>query len=480
MGLIKRHLYLFIVGLILLLSLVTDWYYFLAVLLASATLVTMLDKLGKGIVLRELVVLHGVFIMLLMPIAGYEVYNKSNHLSRIFIKYMLVPKEQYFGFVLPAFAAFALAICWPVNKKKITLDEGAGFQYILKDIRGKLLGNRYLGLYLIITGLAVSFASPILPTALRFVWTLFYSGCFTGILYVHFAPGFRHKKMVMILFALFITYGAVQTGVFTIVAYMGLTLFSFFFVGRRQAFWKKLLVCLIGAFFLFTLQSVKNNYRQQTWSQTYSGSKTGLFTDIAAQKLTHLDEMGDVNGLFPIYTRANQGFNVSMVMRYIPNQKDFDHGERLTLVAASSLVPRVLWPDKPEAGGLESMLYFTGFKIHGWSTNVSPVGEAYGSFGVVGGIVFMFFLGLFIRWAYLRMFTLALKIPLLVLWVPVVFFQVTYSMETDTLQILNSILKSSFFLWLIYKLIPVWFGVGKSTPHKWQVVNPIKKSLPDA
>jgi hypothetical protein len=479
MGLIKRHLYLFIVGLVLVLSLITDWYYALAALLFCATLVNMLDKLGKGIVLRELVVLHGVFISLLMPIAGYEVYNKQNHLSRIFIKYMLVPKEEYFGFVLPAFAAFALAICWPVRVRKQALDEGIGFQHILKELRTRLLGNRYLGLYLIITGLVISFASPYLPGALRFVWTLFYSACFTGILYIHFAPGFRHKRIVLILFALFITYGAVQTGVFTVVAYMSLTLFSFFFVGKRQAFWKKLAVCMVGAFFLFMLQSIKNNYRQLTWTRNYSGSKTSLFTDIASEKLAHVDQMVDVNALFPIYTRANQGYNVTMVMRYIPSRKDFDHGERLALVAASSLVPRVLWPDKPEAGGQESMLYFTGFKIHGWSTNVSPVGEAYGSFGVSGGIVFMFFLGMFIRWAYLRVFTLALKIPLLVLWIPVIFFQVTYSMETDTLQILNSVFKSLFFVWLLYKLAPVWFGAVKSS-HKWQVVNPIKKPLPDA
>jgi oligosaccharide repeat unit polymerase len=479
MGLIKRHFYLFVVGVVLLLSLITDWYYSLTVIFACATLANMLDKLGKGIVLRELVVLHGVFISLLMPIAGYEVYNKNNHFSRIFIKYMLVPKEEYFGFVLPAFAAFALAISWPVNKKKTTLDEGAGFQHLLKQIRTRLMVNPYLGLYLIVIGVAMQFVTAYLPDALRFVFTLFYSAGFTGVLYLYFAPSFKFKRLVMIMYSLFIAYTAVQTGVFTIVAYMGITLFSFFFVGKRQAFWKKVVVCMVGGFLLFLLQTIKMGFRQATWNENYAGSKTGLFTDIASEKLAHVDEMIDVNGLFPVYTRANQGFNVSMVMRWIPSRKDFDHGERLGLVAASSLVPRVLWPDKPEAGGKESMLYFTGFRIHGWSTNVSPIGEAYGSFGVAGGILFMFFLGLFIRWAYSRIFVLALKTPLLVLWIPVIFFQVTYSMETDTLQILNSVVKSSFFLWLLYKLIPVWFGVVKSS-GKWPVVNPINKSLPDA
>ena len=39
--------------------------------------------------------------------------------------------------------------------------------------------------------------------------------------------------------------------------------------------------------------------------------------------------------------------------------------------------------------------------------------------------------------------------------------QVTYSGETDTLQILNSLLKASIFIWLLYKLFPFFFGVLK-------------------
>ncbi len=148
----------------------------------------------------------------------------------------------------------------------------------------------------------------------------------------------------------------------------------------------------------------------------------------------------------------------AVVMQRIPAQQEFDNGSRLLTTAASALVPRFLWPDKPEAGGKESMKYYTGLNINGWSTNVSPLGEAYGSFGPVGGILYMFLLGLFIRWIYKRVFVIAQKLPLLVLWIPVLFYQVTYCMETDSLQIFNSLLKGAFFLWLLYKLVPAWFG----------------------
>src|SRR4029077_12742263 len=134
----------------------------------------------------------------------------------------------------------------------------------------------------------------------------------------------------------------------------------------------------------------------------------------------------------PVYMRTNQGYNITVVMRRIPANQDFDNGNHLILTAASALVPRLIWPDKPKAGGQESMKYYTGYNIEGWSTNVSPLGEAYGSFGPIGGILYMFGLGLFIRWVYKKVFITAQKLPLLVLWIPVLFYQITYSMETDS------------------------------------------------
>ena len=112
------------------------------------------------------------------------------------------------------------------------------------------------------------------------------------------------------------------------------------------------------------------------------------------------------------------------------------------------------------------MAYYAGRVIQGWSTNVGPLGEAYGSFGVSGGIIYMFFLGLFIRWIYARIFKVARNIPLLICWLPVFFFQIISSAETDSLQIFNSLIKAAFFVWLLYKVIPQWFGSATKTYRK--------------
>src|SRR5579871_3727427 len=81
-------------AIIFLLSMVTDWYSGLAICLMACLIVQVLDRLGKGIVLREIVALHLSFVCLIMPLIGYSVFNRANKLSRIFIKYMRVPDRK--------------------------------------------------------------------------------------------------------------------------------------------------------------------------------------------------------------------------------------------------------------------------------------------------------------------------------------------------------------------------------------------------
>jgi hypothetical protein len=132
----------------------------------------------------------------------------------------------------------------------------------------------------------------------------------------------------------------------------------------------------------------------------------------------------------------------------------YDNGENLIVIVASTFVPRFLWPDKPMAGGAANMKYYAGYTIKGYTVNVGPLGEAYGSFGVTGGIIYMMCLGAFIRLAYRSVFKISSRIPLLVFWLPVLFYQVSYSGENDTLQILNSLVKSAVFIFILYKAFP--------------------------
>jgi hypothetical protein len=440
----------------------TNWYVPLAIILTGSIIIQVLDRLGKGVVLREIIALHMTFTCLAMPVVGYAVFNRSNHLAKIFLKYMHVPDYVYFGYALPAVAGFVLFLCWPIGNKDY--DDGGPFlQRAIDRAKTVLAKNQKLGIYLLLGGTVMFWVAKSLPEAVRFAFLLFFFASFAAFLYIFYQPGLRGRRYYLFGFGAFIVLTAVGNGMFTVVAYMSLTIFSFFFLGKRSSMFKKLMLFFIGIFILLLIQSIKPTYRILIWNGSYEGNKGVLFLRLM------IDKLGDPNlsssdAFFPEFTRANQGFNVSLVMNRFPEHIPFDGGDKLLLNMASSLVPRVFWPDKPEAGGKLNMAYYAGLNIVGWSTNVGPLGEAYGSFGPRGGVIFMILLGIFIRYAYVLLFKMSAGIPLLLFWLPVVFYQATYAGETDTLQILNSILKSALFIWLLHRQWPEWFGGKKKRP----------------
>lgn len=427
--------------------------------------------MGKGIVLRESTAVLYTFTCLIAPLLGYKYYAIDNGLSRLWVKYMPVPENVYFGYAIPAIIFFCLALTWPIGIRE-SLDEGTLLHKTISRIREKV--DYKNGGIIVGFGLAVSFVISYLPESLQFFVTLFFFGSFAGLLYLFYYPKLKYKKLIIFSFVVFIFISALRSGMFTIVAYMGVTIFSFFLLGLRVSLLKKLLLVTVSIFFLIVLQNVKLSYRKLTWLGSYDGSKIELFTNLFIEKLGKGDALIEKDAFFPVYARTNQGFNVALVMRRMPAVVPYDGGDKLFTVFLSSFVPRFLWPDKPMAGGKFNMAYYAGFKLQGWSTDIGPLGEAYGSFGVNGGIVYMFFLGFFIRWAYKRVFILSKKYPLLICWLPVLFYQVTYSAETDTLQILNSLTKSAFFLWLLFKILPHWFGIIKKKSVKFVA----KRSVP--
>jgi hypothetical protein len=448
---------------IALLSVATDWYHELSLSLCLILIIMILDKMGKGIVLRETIGFLYVLTCLVLPVIGYSFYTRDNTIARLWLKYMPVEEQVYFTYSLPAVAFFCFGLLFPVSKKSEN-DLGEGLKALIERIKVIISSNNKIGLTIVIIGIIASLAINFLPTALQFFASLFFLSSFTGLLYIYYSPAFKYKTLVMIFFGLFILNNAISGGMFTIIAYMGITIFSFLMLNRKISMLKKVGLLLVAVFALIVLQNAKMAYRKQIWLSSHQGSKAALFGELLWKNIEKGDNLITTNALFPVYTRTNQGFNVALVMLYIPKIKPHDQGNRLLTVAASAFVPRFLWPDKPEAGGVYNMKYYAGVNIKNWSTNIGPLGEAYGAFGATGGVIYMFLLGLFLRWAYLRVLVISNRIPLLICWLPVLFFQIIYSAETDSLQILNSLIKSSFFLWILYKLLPQWFGIKKPEP----------------
>lgn len=474
MNISVRYIYTLLMIVVLILSLFTTWYIPLVFCLFGIVLVMVIEKIGYGVVLRESTAILYVLICLVMPAVGYLFYTSENELAKVWGKFMPVPQNIYFGFTLPAITCFTLALTWPLGLRN-SLDEGKPFRDAISKMQEILPQKRKIAMGIIIVGFIVGRLVNFLPGGIQFFATLIFFASFAGLLYIFFTPNFRFKRLVLIGFLIAIFYNALVSGMFTIVAYMGVTIFSFFLINSGISLLKKVLLLLLSISFMIVLQNTKLAYRKVAWDANYTGSRSGVFGEIFLSNIQKGDLLLENRAFFNMYVRTNQGFNVALVMKRIPVYQDFDGGDLLGKAFASAFVPRFLWPDKPEAGGRFNMKHYAGYVIKGWSTNIGPLGEAYGSFGVTGGIIYMLLLGAFIRWAYKCVFVLNKRFPLLICWIPVLFFQITYSGETDSLQIMNSLIKSAVFIWLLYKIYPALFCRVVDTVRKKK--QPLDKAM---
>lgn len=371
-------------------------------------LVMLLEKLGRGIVLREVVAVFYSFVYLFMPLMGYLFYTERNTRARAFVRYMPVPKELYFNLALPAVTLFILVLCWPLSKERS--DEGESISRTIARARRQLVNNQKIGVTMVGLGVVISFVIQFLPKSIQYIFTLFYFASFAGLMYVYFSRNFPFRKVIMLLFGLFVVVGALRNGMFTIIAYMGMTVFSFFFINRHVALWKKILFFSVGAFCLIIIQTVKPEYRR-TVLKTNKQEKASEFWNLAKKRLDNVENLITPDFMWPIYYRTNQGFYVALVQRYMPASKPHDNGANLTVVILSAFVPRFLWEDKPMAGGEANMKYYAGYTIKGYTINVGPLGEGYGSFGNMGAMYYMGLLAFFIRFMYRKVFDYAEKTP---------------------------------------------------------------------
>jgi hypothetical protein len=146
----------------------------------------------------------------------------------------------------------------------------------------------------------------------------------------------------------------------------------------------------------------------------------------------------------------NQGYLISKAMNYVPRVEPYANGETIIRSFAAVLVPRFLWPDKPEAGGHENLARFLGIKKRlSYSMNIGPYGEAYGNFGPEYGVLFIFVYGLLLSILFKVLIDLSSTTPSLVLWLPLIFFS-TLTVETDILSTINSFFKSAIFVLILY------------------------------
>jgi hypothetical protein len=356
---------------------------------------------------------------------------------------MQISQSIYFGFIIPALIAMYAGILIPfknVNKNRIKTKD------IIKACRVYLFNKSSIGILLMIIGLLSGILEPFVPTEGKYILYLFSKLLYIGIFYIYFSE-IKNKIYYIITGLTALLVQTILAGMFGDLVYTAILAILLLLIGKKINIFLKYFIVLFGLFLIIILQSIKSDFRNKTWHGNLNVNETNsnIFTSLLIQSLTNPSLILEKQSLMPMVSRFNQGMIQARVMEYVPKYRPYQNGTTIFNSVISTFVPRFLWPDKPEAGGKWNIEYFTGFKIEGYSMNIGPFGEAYGNFGVFGGIIFMFLYGVFFNLSFSYLFNLSIKRPTIILWFPILFLN-SIQIETDILMTVNSLIKNCLFM----------------------------------
>jgi len=163
--------------------------------------------------------------------------------------------------------------------------------------------------------------------------------------------------------------------------------------------WKSLLVILLLS--VFVVFPIYNTYR---FVGRDLGSLEGLDRTVRAVRKWDYATYAD-SSVGALIARLSVVSSVAAILRYTGRWVDYKYGETILLTPISLLIPRVLWPSKPNIGiAREFGVTFDLVSGVDRDTQIAPtiVGELYWNFNLPGVLVGMFLLGAAYRWMYRR------------------------------------------------------------------------------
>lgn len=413
-------------------------------------LLQFIDNFGRSIYLiLDSIIILACLTWLITPLAFYYIYNDSNELATIWVKTMPVHSDVYYSYVFPG----VIALWFGLRVKK---SKTIAINFNLNKFRNKfnILNFRRIGLVFIFGSLLASFIIPFIPGSLAYVFNLISKLIFVGLIYLYFSESKPKPSYLFFGFGLLL-FTSIKVGMFGEMVFMLLIAAILFSTNFRLSFGKKLIAVVVGITFIILIQSVKHEYRKTAWVK---GADAGFFLELIVNRITNPAQIIEENSLFGMAVRFNQGWLIASTMARVPSIVPFANGETIFNSIGAIIIPRFLWPDKPKAGGKYNLERFLGYKDLKYSMNIGPIGEAYANFGKWGGIFFMFLYGLFIRFIFDWILTIADKRPSLIIWLPLLFFYAV-GVETDMLTTINSLVKTGIFVAIMFWIFPKVFKV---------------------
>jgi len=438
-GRVNIQLYALFVILLRMMLLDLSWFSFAAICIFLYQFILLFNTLGEAIPIRYISSVMMCIQMLLGPALAY---NGLDQFQTGQYK-MQIPEQEYFSYAIPAVLSFIFGLY-------LFAKDLPGEIPSVKKIAEFVSTNKMVPFVFIVIGFVASILTKFFSSELKFVMVLLGSFKYVGLFLIILG----NEKIK--LFPLFLVYGSIilsslAEGMFfdliTWLIFLG-AVYSFVY---KPSFAIKFSAVLLLIMLAITIQLLKGDYREATWGKGEQGDAE-IF-----QKT--LEEKKEKQGIFNTENiaksnvRINQGYIVTHIMRTVPALVPFENGAELKRILEAAFLPRILAPNKLNAGDRAIFTKYTNMPIaSGTSMGLSSLGDAYINFGVKGGCIFMFCFGLLFNFVLKKFNDYSKQFPILILFSCLVFyFPIRPDCELQT--ILGHLVKASF---LIFVMLNIW------------------------
>ncbi|MBV6440284.1 MAG: hypothetical protein DYG98_10775 [Haliscomenobacteraceae bacterium CHB4] len=422
-----------------------SWYESLSVVLPAGYLIYFVTILGKKIAILEVIIMLALLQWLFSAVITYQIFNEYNDLAFLWKTFMNIPAEEYFAFVLPGTLMMIAGLKFPVTWTK-TYDH----RTLIARAKEHLHERGHIGLWISAIGAAVFFFVPFMPQVMRGAVNFFAQLLYVGLFYILFSKKSKYKGLLLVFVLSITLLNSIMTGMYGELVLWGTLFIIMYLMEYPVSVKRRIGVLFLAVFTILLLQSIKHEYRKETWGPDESRKADfGFFITLMRDRLSDPASLIEVERLFNIAARANQGFLIAQTMSYVPKHEPFAKGETILKSVAAAVTPRLLWPNKPQAGGRDNVSRFLGAPEVSYSYNISPIGEAYVNFGKTGGIVFMFFYGLIFNFFFHQALALCSRYPTIVVWLPLLFVG-SLKVEGDLLTTFGSLVKGVMFAFIVF------------------------------
>jgi hypothetical protein len=380
----------------------------------------------------------GIFMCLQMLIGPTLAYNGLDQYQFVDYK-MKIPEAAYFAYAIPAVLMFILGLHVTAGKLKGEIINEF-------EIRKFIDNSGQLPYIFIGIGFLSGFISGSFGSELAFVFVLLggfkYIGLFMLLL------GTKQLKVwVMVLVFGSIVATSLSAAMFHDLLTWMIMLGAVLAIKYKPGVTLKIMATAGFILIAVVIQQLKGDYRKTLQSQS---GNISTFENVYNE---NSNSMFSFESLAASNVRINQGFIVTNIMITVPDMVPFEHGRELMKILEAAFLPRIIAPNKLNAGDRTIFMKYSGIALApGTSMALGAMGDGYVNFGIFGGCIFMFFLGLAYSLVLNGFYKFSKVFPFILLFTPLVFY---YPIRPDCeLQTsLGHLVKACF---LIYVLVLFW------------------------